>query len=89
MGGHHGREVHGSTPVGRDNTHKFGPLPQWAEAELAAADSDTLEFWAERVLSEGREPLKTYCAVRLQRHVLARSSPIYLICLVTHCAAPS
>jgi predicted transposase YdaD len=32
---------------------KFGPLPQWAEAKLAAADSDTLELWAERVLSEG------------------------------------
>ena len=26
---------------------KFGPLPPWAEAKLAAADSDTLELWAE------------------------------------------
>ena len=32
---------------------KFGPLPEWAAAKLAAADSDTLELWAERVLSEG------------------------------------
>ena len=32
-------------------------------------------------------PLKIYCAANLLCRVLARRSPIYLICLTTRCAA--
>ena len=31
-------------------SRRFGKLPEWAEAKLAAADSAQLEMWGERVL---------------------------------------
>ena len=34
----------------RQLTRRFGPLPEWVEAKLAAAEPAQLEAWAERVL---------------------------------------
>jgi len=34
-----------SSLLHRQLTHRFGPLPQWAEDKLATADSTTLEKW--------------------------------------------
>ena len=30
---------------------RFGTLPEWVESRLAAADTENLERWAERVLT--------------------------------------
>jgi len=37
-----------SSLLHRQLPHHFGPLPQWAEDKLAAADSETLEKWGLR-----------------------------------------
>jgi hypothetical protein len=37
----------------RQLTLRFGPLPEWVRARLAAGTSEQLDRWAERVLAAG------------------------------------
>ena len=51
-----GRKAAGRRPQGeaqilrRQLTRRFGPLPDWVEAKLSEASTDTLELWADRIL---------------------------------------
>ena len=45
-----GRQEEGSVLLGRLLAHRFGPLPPWAQQQLAAADLATLEAWSLRWL---------------------------------------
>jgi hypothetical protein len=38
---------------------RFGPLPSWAEARLAAAEPEQLERWGDRMLDPGAHSLET------------------------------
>ena len=46
-----GRQEGGSLLLQRQLAFKFGPLDEASLARLAAADSDTLLVWGERVLT--------------------------------------
>jgi flagellar biosynthesis/type III secretory pathway protein FliH len=49
-----GRAEGERTILTRMLTRRFGPLPEWAKAHLADADSDDLEQWAIQALDAQR-----------------------------------
>jgi hypothetical protein len=45
-----GQQIGEANVLVRQLTRRFGPLPDWAEARLRAADAGRLETWADAVL---------------------------------------